>query len=38
MDDQLRAVGLVISALSGVDLTIANPIWDVLTHFNVSVI
>jgi hypothetical protein len=38
VDDQIRAVGLVISALSGVDLTIANPISDVLTHFKVSVL
>ncbi len=37
VDDQDRAVGLVISALSGVDLTIANPMADVLGHFNVSI-
>lgn len=38
VDDQLRAVGLIISALSGVDLTIASPMTDVLTYFNVSIV
>lgn len=30
-------VGLVISSLAGVDLTIANPVGEVLAHFNVSI-
>jgi hypothetical protein len=37
VDDANAAVGLVMSAVSGVDLTIANPIHDVLSHFGVTV-
>lgn len=37
VDDQNCAVGLLISCLSGVDLTIANPIQEVLAHFQVTI-
>jgi hypothetical protein len=37
IDDQDRAVGLIISCVSGVDLTIANPIEGILSHFRVSI-
>ncbi len=37
VDDSNAVVGLVISSVSGVDLTIANPIQDVLTHFGVTI-
>ena len=37
VDDNNAAVGLVMSAVSGVDLTIANLIDNVLSHFGVTV-
>jgi hypothetical protein len=37
VDDQDRAVGLLMSCLSGTDLTIANPIQEVLQHFQVAI-
>jgi hypothetical protein len=37
VDSQDRAVGLLMSCLSGTDLTIANPIQQVLQHFQVTI-
>jgi len=37
VDDGNAVVGLIISSLAGVDLTIANPIDAVLSHFNVAI-
>jgi hypothetical protein len=37
VDKQNRAVGLVMSCLAGTDMTIANPIEEVLQHFQVTV-
>jgi hypothetical protein len=37
VDDRNCAVGLLMSCLSGVDLTIATPIQEVLSHFQVTI-